>query len=99
MRNRDLASRNWTSNKETRIGVKVWFVCKIFQRSLEGRILATANPKGELSTSKIQQSSQTEQMPVVGLSLICGVAAKSGILLLVLLDYRIVSRKLICREF
>ena len=31
--------------------------------------MSGANPKGELTTSIIQPSSQTEQMPVVGLSL------------------------------
>ena len=56
-------------NKDTKIGVKVGFVCEIFENSLEGEIPATAisgwrtaNPKGELTTSIIQPSSQTEQL-------------------------------------
>ena len=57
------------ANKDTEIGVKVGFVCEIFENSLEGEIPATAisgwrtaNPKGELTTSIIQPSSQTEQL-------------------------------------
>ena len=53
------------ANKDTEIG----FVCEIFENSLEGEIPATAisgwrtaNPKGELTTSIIQPSSQTEQL-------------------------------------
>ena len=93
------------ANKETRIGVKVCFLCKIFQSSWEGQILATArswwrggaNPRGELTTSIIQPSSQTEQMPMEGLDLkrrhLRWWEPKVGFLL-VLLDYRIVSREI-----
>ena len=102
MRNRDLAAGIGPNNKETRIGVKICFVCKIFQSSsLEGRILATAisrwrreaNPKGELTTSRIQVRLSRCQCRGIRFEETSFEEPKVGFLL-VLPDYRIVSREI-----